>query len=719
MRHGRRLLAAALTAALCSVFLTACSDGGPRDSAPDYSADRLIPDSTTGETGSWGEGTINTQGQGSQPTVSDETGNGSSSATPPGPNVSGSTAPITPTGPTAPVTPDPPVQEEVKYRMIDLDFEPFYTGNSSNFTRAMNAAVTQAKALYMAEKQTAKDSFKIRINIKKGNYTLNSPITISDAENIEINGNGSQIVNKRFSGIINLNRCKNVSISNMSFDYDPLPYTQGVIQEIKDGGRTIVMKPDAGYPTQVAKLGNAGIMNVFDRSTKAPKAGSRQFIRVDAAADGAGGVITLSLGWSCTKDVGDGEIPAAVGDVMLFRPTVGDVSFRLVGCAGTSFTDVNLYSSPAMGIFEESGEGGTRLTRVNIIPGPKPAGATQERLNSTNRDASHFYGVKKGPTVTSCKVYNSGDDCINVHNFYYFVVKKVGSGKYYLSPKWDTGMAEGDSVEIVDPDLFTLKATAKITAFAKLNKPELRNEIQSVWTGAGRSETTEPTMVYEVTFDKDPDLVKGDAVTSMTWHGKDTVVRDSEFHGGGRVVVKGPNAFVENCKFSYTILNGIFVGSDIGYWGESHFARRTVIRNNTFDHCAVTANALFDRELSAAIFVGLTPPGNWGFYETYMNQDVIIENNTITNSYQYAITLLYAEGAKVSGNKIDQAFIRGAYQVGANYQVKPNSGIFVGCVRNSFITGNTVSGKGCVTQAVGTYGACKDNTISSNSFHKK
>ena len=158
----------------------------------------------------------------------------------------------------------------------------------------MNAAVTQAKALYMAEKQTAKDSFKIRINIKKGNYTLNSPITISDAENIEINGNGSQIVNKRFSGIINLNRCKNVSISNMSFDYDPLPYTQGVIQEIKDGGRTIVMKPDAGYPTQVAKLGNAGIMNVFDRSTKAPKAGSRQFIRVDAAADGAGGVITLS-----------------------------------------------------------------------------------------------------------------------------------------------------------------------------------------------------------------------------------------------------------------------------------------------------------------------------------------------------------------------------------------------------------------------------------------
>src|SRR5258708_14042210 len=64
------------------------------------------------------------------------------------------------------------------------------------------------------------------------------------------------------------------------------------------------------------------------------------------------------------------------------------------------------------------------------------------------------------------------------------------------------------------------------------------------------------------------------------------------FHACGGVLVKAPNAVVEDCQFTYSSANALQAGSDIGFWSESGFAENLVLRNNRFTHSITGANEL-------------------------------------------------------------------------------------------------------------------------------
>lgn len=614
-----------------------------------------------------------------------------------------------------------PTLVPINVKVVPLDFEPFYTSNGNSFYKALKAAVDEA--MIMSDKEQANNKpYKVVINVTKRNYEMSIPIAISRASNIEINGNGSTVINKTKNACINIDKCTNVGFSNFTFDYDPLPYTQGVITNIEHptGGPSIItLKVDAGYNSDAASLsGNESTFNIHDRATSAPAVGSRQFYSMSKVESPSAGILKLTLGWGI-NDCGAGQKPVVVGDVGIVRVFNGACAINVTGSYGTSFTDFNLYTAPAFGLLENGGDGGMKLTRFNIVPGPKPTGATEERLSSVNRDATHFICVKNGPTFESCKIMNSGDDVINVQGFYYFVIKKISDTQYYLTPKWDVGMENGDQVEVADKTTFTTKASAKIIAFKKISatSPALKAAVEAQWGGSSRSPSAVPNIAYDVTFDKAISLEIGDAAISLDRNGQNTTVNNCTFHGGGRVNVKGSNTIVTNNKFSYTLLTAIHVGSDVGYWAESNFANGTLIKNNTFDHCGVSGNPLFDNEVNGTIYVSMTAPLNRTektFFNNYMNRKVTIENNTINNSFYYGIVLTNADGAVVKNNKIDQVFLNSPFNIGYNYGLSPEGGILVAQTRNSTITGNTISSKMYLWEALDVKGLCSNNTISNN-----
>ncbi|MEA2910816.1 MAG: hypothetical protein QOJ15_2897 [Bradyrhizobium sp.] len=92
-----------------------------------------------------------------------------------------------------------------------------------------------------------------------------------------------------------------------------------------------------------------------------------------------------------------------------------------------------------MGILENGGAGSMMLQKVSVVPGPRPKGATTDRLISTNSDGSHFITVEQGPTMEDCSFANTSDDAVNVHGFYYYVVQKPAPRRYLLTSKWDIG----------------------------------------------------------------------------------------------------------------------------------------------------------------------------------------------------------------------------------------------------------------------------------------
>ena len=191
-----------------------------------------------------------------------------------------------------------------------------------------------------------------------------------------------------------------------------------------------------------------------------------------------------------------------------------------------------------------------------------------------------------------------------------------------------------------------------------------------------------------------------DSVTSLSRIGAGTTIQRCSFHACGRVVVKSPNAIVEDCQFSYSTGPALQAGSDIGFWSESGFAENLTFKNNHFTHSITGANEMTAGSGAlGAIYVGMSAPGDAkGFQNNFQNRNVTIEGNRIDDCYIYAIFISNADGVKITGNVIGQTFIRGgAFGAGQLYGETPDSAIFIGRSKNAEIANNKVA-RGRITK---------------------
>ena len=582
----------------------------------------------------------------------------------------------------------------------------------------VDADAAFAKALAAISK-TAGDAAKaggpvhIVLNLgKNATYRISHPLAFKELHGFELNGNGAQLINTTRGSAMTISGSSYVTIRDLTIDYDPLPFTQGTIATFDKAALQITVKVDAGYPDDAAFLATItdGFFKVMDRGTKALKAGARDFITPAKVERISPGLIKVHLRWSA-NDCFPSQLPVAIGDTV----TVANGYAHAIvvdGSSATSFIDLKLLASPGMGILENGGAGSMLLQKVSVVPGPRPKGATADRLVSTNSDGSHFITVERGPTIEDCSFANTSDDAVNVHGFYYYVVEKPAPRRYLLTPKWDIGLAAGDEIESCDHASFRSLGRTRIEQFSKRHVPELKGKIAAIWKN--KSATTQPDLIYDVVLQQDLPLKVGDSITSLSRIGAGTVVRRSNFHACGRVLVKAPNTTVEDCQFTYSSSIALQAGSDIGFWSESGFAENLVFRNNHFTHAMTGANALTaGNGALGAITVGMSAPeGVKGFQNNFQNRNVRIEGNHIDESYVYAIFVGNADGAKIIGNSIGQTFIRGtAYDTGQLYGIRPDSAILVGRSRNVEI-GDNVAARGKVAKtAVAVDATCDKGSV--------
>ena len=562
-----------------------------------------------------------------------------------------------------------------------------------------------AKAIVEIEK-TAADARKgggpvhIILNLETGAaYRIKRPLVVKELSGFELNGNGAQLINTTRSGTLHISASSHVTIRDLVIDYDPLPFTQGTIVSFDSKALQINVRVDPGYPDDPALLAvfNDGFFKVMDRKTRGLKPGARDFLTPAKAEKISEGLIRVHLRWGA-NDLFSSQLPIAVGDAVAIAN--GSAHAIVVdGSDATSFIDVKLFGAPGMGLLENGGAGSMLLQKVSIVPGPRPKGATTDRLVSTNSDGSHFITVERGPTIEDCSFANTSDDAVNVHGFYYYVVAKAAPQRYILSPKWDIGLVAGDTIESCEQNTFRSLGRTKILQFSKRHAPELKGKIALLWKN--KSPTTVADLVYEVVLQQDLPLKVGDALTSLSRIGAGTTIRRSSFHACGRVLVKAPNASVEDCQFTYSTATALQGGSDIGYWSESGFSENLTFRNNRFSHCVTGANELTaGNGALGTIYVGMAAPeGAKGFPANVQNHNVTIDGNHIDDSFVYAIFVSNADGVRIVNNAIGQTFVRGtAFDAGQLYGIKPNSGIFVGHSRNITVSNNAVA-HGRVTKA--------------------
>jgi Right handed beta helix region len=562
---------------------------------------------------------------------------------------------------------------------------------------APDADAAFAKAL-AAIAQSATDANKagkpasIVFNLEKNaTYKIKQPLLLKQLSGFELNGNEARLINTTLSSTLLISGSHHVTIRDLAIDYDPLPFTQGTITGFDHGALQIMVKVDPGYPDDAKFLAtiNDGFFKVMDRHTRALKPGARDFLspsRVERAGDK---LIKVHLQWGA-NDTFPSQLPVVAGDVVTICNSAAH-AIVVDGSLATTFYGLKLLASPGMGILENGGPGGMVLQNVSIAPGPRTAGATTDRLISTNSDGSHFITVERGPTIQDCSFANTSDDAVNVHGFYYYVVQKTAPRKYILTPKWDIGLMAGDTIETCESGTFRSLGRTKIVQLTKRKAPELKARIAQIWKN--RSPTTQPDLVYDVELQQDLPLKIADAVTSLSRIGAGTAIRRCSFHACGRVLVKSPDSVVESCQFTYSSGNALQAGSDIGFWSEAGFADNLTLKDNHFDHSITGANELTAGNAAlGTIYIGMVPPeGAKGFANNFQNRNVTIQGNRIDNSFIYGIFVGNADGVKIIGNIIGQTFIRGSFDAGQFYGETPNSGIFIGRTQNAEIANNTVA----------------------------
>lgn len=579
-----------------------------------------------------------------------------------------------------------PAAKTISFNMAE------FTGKSKDADAAFAQALTTVGTA-LADAKKHGEATRAVLNLgKNAVYRIKQPIQLAQLDAFEINGQGAELVNTTLQSTLHIQSCNRVTIRDLSVDYDPLPYTQGTIAAFDAKALHITVKVDRGYPDDAKFLATIrdATFGVMDRRTRSLKPGARNFISTNKVERLGDGLIKVELAWSA-NDCGPGQLPVAAGDAVAICAGSAH-AIVLENSAATSFVGLVLHASPGMGILENGGPGGTTLQRVVVAPGPKPAGATADRLVCTNSDGSHFIAVERGPSIDDCTFSNTNDDAVNVHGFYVFVLEKTGARRYRVSPKWDIGLVAGDEVESCEQASFRSLGRTKLMQLTKRKAPELTGKIAQLWKG--KSPTTVPDLVYEIELQADLPLKTGDALTSLNRIGAGTTVRNCNFHACGRVMVKAPDSLIENNQFSYSCAVAVNAGSDIGFWAESGFAKNLTIRNNRFSHCNVGANNLFAAsDALGTIYVGMTPPANAkGFQKNFENWNVTIEGNRIDDSYIYAIVVANADGVKITGNAIGKTFIRGnAFAAGQLYGVAPDSGVLIGMTRNAEIRNNTVA----------------------------
>ena len=73
----------------------------------------------------------------------------------------------------------------------------------------------------------------ISMERKKMSGVISGPsIDIQNTDNLTIDGNGSEFIGHDYSTMFQFTGCRNIIITNLTVDWNPLPYTQGKVVEV-------------------------------------------------------------------------------------------------------------------------------------------------------------------------------------------------------------------------------------------------------------------------------------------------------------------------------------------------------------------------------------------------------------------------------------------------------------------------------------------------------
>lgn len=516
--------------------------------------------------------------------------------------------------------------------------------------------------------QNAIDAGQRRIVIPKGHYRFgrtpnpNSPrsphIFFRNVDNLTVDFNGSTLWFESTSTAIATIFCENLTLKNLTVDYDPLPFTQGTVMAVDRGADEIVLKLDEAYqivgPVFAAfEPGDRGTIRgaIFEPDTRQLKEKSHGW-RALAFWQNKVAPRTYRVPVRGFAGVGVEEIGFEKGHRVAIWLRRGR-TIRTGVSGAVTWENMNLYASGFVGFAEARGVGPTTYRNVNIVRRPGT-----NRLIACNADGWNSANMVNGPRLESCTINYAMDDALNVHGLYLKVLWQESPTEIIVDP------LPGQIQDSLTLNFYQLDRVAHVgernATHVRTERWELRKDrsLFSEATGwnagefGGRLPYGDTIRVDRLTLAEPIEIPPGTIMEVAELTGAGAVVRDCTVDTGFARGLKfaSNNILVEGNYIARQEMSGIALMNHPSSWGESSLPFNAVIRDNVVeDVCIIDSNDKSWQLLQRAAIL-VQSQGDLTVAKPVEN--IVIENNVIRGPRAVAIALRGVRDIRVTGNRI-------------------------------------------------------------------
>lgn len=491
-----------------------------------------------------------------------------------------------------------------------------------------------------------------RIELAPGTWTLDlrdgKPLTLEGLSGIEIIGHGANIICNVPTQAIDIKGCKDIRISGLTIDYNPLPFTQGRIIALDTGDRMWMdVEIYEGYRTDMIDGRLPDRVQVFDPATRQLRKNlytyfSNAFRKVEKIE---GRVFRFH------KSRQDKNACEALHDDIVFSlPYPGKTRAHTIVISKSEhiqLEDVTLYAGNCFGFFEIACNG-NRYHRCRVtLPETDPL-LSVPRLRSNNADAFHSKYALHGPSITDCEFLYHADDGVAINSSFYRVISRQGNKIYVDAPPDDIKIQKDQRVRFVDY-AGKVAGDAVVTAL----------EGSGTYPAAALDSmcrlfelAPEPReKVTLLTLDRAVETGTGSVVSSLDMAGSGFEVKHNRigYTRARGILIKASDGVIEDNTVIGCELGGIVLAPELD-WLEAGFSRNVLIKNNLVKDC-MFANSSYGIEQAAPISViavnaqrQVAPAGGFS--------NIRIIGNRIENSPVPAIIATSLSGGEIRGNRI-------------------------------------------------------------------
>jgi len=458
--------------------------------------------------------------------------------------------------------------------------------------------------------------------------------------------------------------CKNVTLSGVTIDCDPLPWYQGTITEIDDKALTMEFVPDPGYLTPKGnELDEHDRVLFFDgKSTLELPITDDCVTHMKQLPDGGLKILKFDNENLFKNSIVDRNVRP--GDKLALLPNKLDGgSIALKNCAGMTLADVTIYGSGGFAYVEQHGAGGNKYLRCRLVRRPDTS-----RLMASKADGFHSYLMEKGPVVDSCEFSHSGDDLLAMHGFYGIIAEKLSATEYRILCPVEDIVRVGSEVTVFNPQTNINRGKAKVIACHAEKDPGILKAARSLPAKlkADRNVSLRPlddASVLTVQLDADLSAEPDDLVSSGDLCDKGAVVRNSYLHDGHvrGVLAKTEDLLVENNTIERTALSGIVLEPEY-FWLEGPSNVNARIIGN---HLSRNSWSAFSRTGLTSAFGAIEIGSDFGnlfpreFVRGTFDYNIEIRNNFIREPAGMGILVMNTDGVRIDGNTIEAPFSAG------------------------------------------------------------